>query len=87
MMISGILISTKKGLADKVAIEVEKITGVEVHQVVDNNKIVITLEQKSIEKSYKTGKRLEKVPGVLGVNVVYYNCEEAEEVLAAKVCS
>ncbi|KEF38747.1 uncharacterized protein involved in formation of periplasmic nitrate reductase [Schinkia azotoformans MEV2011] len=82
MMISGILILTKEGKAEEVAKKIENIQGVEVHHIVEGSKIVITLEEKSIDQSYQTGKQLEKVPGVLGVNVVYYNFEEAEEALA-----
>lgn len=82
MMISGILIFTKEGKAEEVAKKMENTNGVEVHHILEDSKIVITLEQESIEQSYQTGKQLEKIPGVLGVNVVYYNFEEAEEALA-----
>ncbi|WP_017755756.1 chaperone NapD [Calidifontibacillus oryziterrae] len=79
MMISGILIFTKAGLAEEVAKKVAEFEGVEVHHVLEGCKIVISLEVDSIDQSYKTGKALEKIPGVLGVNVVYYNMEEAKE--------
>lgn len=79
MMISGILIFTKENLADEVAKEVATVAGVEVHHILEGCKIVISLEVESIDQSYKTGKDLEKIPGVLGVNVVYYNIEEAKE--------
>ncbi len=82
MMISGILILTKEGKAEEVAKKIEKTPGVEVHHILEGSKVVITLEAKSIDQSYQTGKQLEKIPGILGVNVVYYNFEEAEEALA-----
>lgn len=82
MMISGILILTKEGKALEVAKKIENTPGVEIHHILEDSKIVITLEEKSIDQSYKTGKQLEKIPGVLSVNVAYYNFEEAEEYMS-----
>jgi len=86
MVISGIFVLTKEGQANEVVKELEKFSGVEVHHIEGNSKIIITLEEKSIDQSYKTGKILEKIPGVLSVNVAYYNFEEAEEALAEASC-
>ncbi|MGM7684151.1 chaperone NapD [Cytobacillus sp. Hm23] len=75
MVISGILIETIIGKATEAATELEKISGVEVHHIEAESKVIITLEADTINDSYETSKLFEGIEGVLTVCLVYTNFE------------
>lgn len=76
MVISGLLIETIRGKANIAAKELEKKTGVEVHHIEDDYKIVITLETETADQSYKIADTFKEVDGVLTICLVYSNFEE-----------
>ncbi|MDX8366849.1 chaperone NapD [Cytobacillus sp. IB215665] len=78
MVISGILIETIIGKATATATELEKITGVEVHHIEAESKVIITLEANTINDSYETSKLFQGIEGVLTVCLVYTNFEEQQ---------
>jgi periplasmic nitrate reductase NapD len=77
MVISGMYIETINGTSIKVAKELSKLEGVEVHHIEEEtNKIVLTLEAESVDKSYKVADAFKIIDGVLSTCLVYSNFEE-----------
>lgn len=77
MVISGMYIETIEGAAPEVAKQLMKIEGVEVHYIeMDTNKVVITLEAISVDKSYQVSDTFKLIDGVLATCLVYSNFEE-----------
>jgi periplasmic nitrate reductase NapD len=77
MVISGMYIETIVGTANEVAEQLIKLEGVEVHFIEkESNKIVITLEAKSVDRSYKIADTFKQIDGVLSTCLVYSNFEE-----------
>ncbi|MCE7792098.1 chaperone NapD [Salipaludibacillus sp. CUR1] len=54
----------------------EKITGVEIHKVIDNTKFILTLEKQTLDESYKTADRISKISGLTHLCLVYTNFED-----------
>jgi periplasmic nitrate reductase NapD len=77
MVISGMYIETIEGTATSVAKELEQLDGVEVHHIEeDSNKIILTLEADSVDKSYKVADAFKLIDGVLATCLVFSNFEE-----------
>jgi periplasmic nitrate reductase NapD len=77
MVISGMYIETLQGKALEVAKGLIKLEGVEVHYIEeDTNKIVITLEAETLDKSYKVAENFKMIDGVLSTCLVYSNFED-----------
>lgn len=76
MVISGIYIETIPGMAEKAASELSRISGVEVHHIEDNFKIVITLETVTVDQSYRTAETFKQIDGVQVICLAYTNFED-----------
>lgn len=77
MVISGMYIETIEGAAVKVAMLLKNLEGVEVHHIEEeSNKIVLSLEAHSVDKSYHVADTFKLIDGVLSTCLVYSNFEE-----------
>jgi periplasmic nitrate reductase NapD len=77
LVISGMYIETIDGAAKEVAKELLKLAGIEVHHIEqDSNKIVLTLEAESVDKSYHVADTFKLINGVLSTCLVYSHFEE-----------
>lgn len=77
MVISGMYIETIEGAAVEVAKHLNKLDGVDVHHIEEeSNKIVLTLEANSVDKSYHVADTFKLIEGVLSTCLVYSNFEE-----------
>lgn len=77
MVISGMYIETIEGAAVEVAKQLNKLDGVDVHHIEEeSNKIVLTLEANSVDKSYHVANTFKLIEGVLSTCLVYSNFEE-----------
>ncbi|CAG9610227.1 chaperone NapD [Pseudoneobacillus rhizosphaerae] len=77
MVISGMYIETIEGAAVEVAMQLKNLEGVEVHHIEEEtNKIVLTLEAHSVDKSYHIADTFKLIEGVLSTCLVYSNFEE-----------
>jgi periplasmic nitrate reductase NapD len=77
MVLSGMYIETLEGTAQKVARQLANVEGVEVHHIENNmNKIIITLEAETVDKSYKLSDTFKLIDGVLSTCLVYTNFED-----------
>lgn len=70
-------IETIEGAAVEVAKQLNKLDGVDVHHIEEeSNKIVLTLEANSVDKSYHVANTFKLIEGVLSTCLVYSNFEE-----------
>jgi periplasmic nitrate reductase NapD len=77
VVISGMYIETIEGAAVEVAMQLKNLEGVEVHHIEEEtNKIVLTLEANSVNKSYHVADSFKLIEGVLSTCLVYSNFEE-----------
>lgn len=75
MVISGIYIETIPGEASEVAQALQKISGVEVHHIEDEFKVILTVEAETVDGSYKIAEKFKQVDGVLTICLAYSNFE------------
>lgn len=79
MVISGLLIEAETNKATDVAHHLSKIDGVEVHRIVDDFKIVITIEAETVDESYKIADSFNDIENIVTVCLVYSNFEHDPE--------
>ena len=89
MVISSLIVEAKPKDVESVAEALRGMDGVEVHGVEGTaGKIVVTIEADSTSESHSIASEFVGIPGVLNVNLVYYNFEdEAAARLAEKHAS
>ena len=75
MVISSLFVETQPQATARVAEELAKLPGVEVHEVVEY-KVVVSIEAGSVDESQEIANGFVTLPGVIGVNLVYVNFEE-----------
>ncbi len=78
--ISGLIIDTQEGEAERVAAAVAALDGVEVLQTVPPSRVVILVEAGGIDPSMEVSNRIWAIPGVAAINLAchYHNVEELE---------
>ncbi|OIJ14748.1 hypothetical protein BKP37_07145 [Anaerobacillus alkalilacustris] len=76
MVISGFMLITVNGKTRMVIESLQKITGVEVHHVVEEVKVIVTLEAESVDESYRIGEKFKEIDGIVSVCLAYTNFEE-----------
>mgnify|MGYP002561189960 CR=1 FL=1 len=75
MVISSLVVETTPETTARVAEDLGRIEGVEVHET-NGHKIVVTIEAPSTGASHEISSRFIQIPGVLNVNLVYVNFED-----------
>ena len=80
-VISSLIIETMPENMERVANELAKRDGVEVHGQ-ENGKIVITIEKESLDASYDLASSFVEIPGVLGINLIHVNFEDDPKIQA-----
>ena len=75
LVISSLVVETLPGRADGISRALERISGVEVHEV-QGCKLVVTIEADSTEASHATASSFAAVEGVASVSLVYVNFED-----------
>lgn len=78
MVISGFMLITVNGKTKVVIESLQKISGVEVHHVVEEVKVIVTLEAESVDESYRIGEKFKEIDGIVSVCLAYTNFEEDE---------
>jgi periplasmic nitrate reductase NapD len=76
MVISGIYVETTLGNAQQVAEKLAKISGVEVHHIHEDVKVILTLETETVDQSYRTAETFKEIPDVRAICLVYTNFED-----------
>ncbi len=73
MNMSGILVVAKPEQCEEVVKVLATLPGIEVHQTdPETGKIVIVQEAESIDKEADGARRIQEIPGVVSVNMVYH---------------
>lgn len=75
MVVSGLLINTLPKKLEQVKKGLSAIKGLEIQGIIDDYKIVAVIESKAIEDEVTISKEIEKMDGVLEVNLVYHHFE------------
>ncbi|MDH5718991.1 MAG: chaperone NapD [Spirochaetia bacterium] len=73
MLISGLLIETKKTDRQDALIEIKKIKGLEVTEEFEENQVGLVLESKDTEEAVKICEIIRGIPQVKNLNLVYYH--------------
>jgi Uncharacterized protein involved in formation of periplasmic nitrate reductase len=73
MNMSGILVVAKPERCEEVAQALAELPGIEVYQTdPESGKIVVVQEAESIDKEADSARRIQQIPGVVSVNMVYH---------------
>jgi periplasmic nitrate reductase NapD len=76
MVISGIYVETIPGQASLAAERLADLSGVEVHHIHEDKKVILTLETDTVDSSYRTAEKFKLIDGVVGICLVYTNFED-----------
>ncbi len=75
MVISSLVVEVMPEHVHDARIKLEELEGVEVHSV-HENRLVVTIEAKTVDDSHDIASSFIHIPGVYGVNLVYANFED-----------
>ena len=81
VVISSLIIDTLGEKTAQVADALAAIEGVEVHGQ-ENGQVVITIETETLVQSHDLANSLVDIDGVVGVNLIYANFEDDEDLQA-----
>ena len=79
MNICGILVHSRPENTDVVRERLTNITGIEVHGINEDGRMVITLEEDNEDRMADTLMSLQDVDGVVSASMIYHHREEDEE--------
>ena len=78
MVVSGLVLNTLPEKLEQVKKYLGTMKGVEINSVVDNYKIIVIIESKTVEDEVAVSKEIAAMDGVLGINLAYHHFEENE---------
>jgi nitrate reductase NapD len=78
MPVSGVVITCRDGAANSVAAQMLAISGVEVHGVLPDGRVVAVIEADTVDAEVDLVSGLQEVEGVVTVQVAYHNFEDVE---------
>lgn len=82
--ICGVLVHAKPGHAHQVSQHLEKITGVEIHSLTDDDRLVVTVESETRRIVGDTITDFTKVDNVLSASMIYqYSDTDTEQEMSA----
>ncbi|WP_280768151.1 chaperone NapD [Salipaludibacillus daqingensis] len=76
MVISSFIIEANQADIPSLEKKLRKMSGVEVHRIVEKTKVIITLEKETTDESYRSGDVISKFPEVSHLCLVYTNFED-----------
>lgn len=78
MVISSLVVECLPDQANNVAAELRRRAnqGIEIHDVIDGRKVVITIEAETTTAAYVATADFVHIPGVVNTNLVYNNFED-----------
>jgi nitrate reductase NapD len=78
MPVSGIVITCTDGRTEEIAVAIDGRSGLEVHGVLPENRIVAVIEADSIDDEVTLVKDLHEIDGIVTVRMAYHNFEDLE---------
>lgn len=85
MNISGVLVFAKPGGLDSIREKLIGISGVEVHAVTPEGKMVVTIESDDMSDTVDRVTQLQNVDHVLSVSMIYNHIDDADSNVAKDV--
>ncbi|NVN89288.1 MAG: chaperone NapD [Desulfuromonadales bacterium] len=79
MPVSGIVLTCAAGSADEIALKIAENSGVEVHGVLADGRIVAVIEADTVDGEVELVTELQGIEGVVSVQLAYHNFEHFEE--------
>ncbi len=79
--ICGVFVQTTPEQLSDVAATLAETPGVEVHQAVDDGRLVVTIEDTPNKYASETLTGLRSVEGVLAASLVYHHCDTESKML------
>ncbi|MDQ0255224.1 nitrate reductase NapD [Evansella vedderi] len=76
MVISSFIVEAHLKKVDEVKTLLKSLPGVEVHSIIKDIKIIVTLETDTIDQSYRIGEKMSKLSGVISLCLIYTNFED-----------
>ena len=76
MPVSGVVVRCSNGYAEAVATRITAFTGVEVHGVLPDGRIVAVVESDTVQGEVDTVSQLHDVQDVIAVQLAYHNFED-----------
>ncbi len=73
MIVSGLLVNIVADKLEQVKTELLKIKEIEIDSILDDHKIMVTVELKSVKDQVKISSRIMNIDGVLEVNIAYHH--------------
>jgi periplasmic nitrate reductase NapD len=78
MPVSGIVLTCEAERADAIAVQIAALTGVEVHGVLPDGRIVAVVESDTVDGEVVLVSGLQEIDGVVSVQMAYHNFEDVE---------
>lgn len=79
MNICGVLVHATPGRADEVADALNALANAEVHQITEDNRLIVTVEEADDQTAGDTVLAMHRIPGVLSAALVYHHFEPDQE--------
>jgi nitrate reductase NapD len=73
--IAGVLVHAQPGAQDALRADLARLPGVEVHEVIDDHRLIITVEDEGEQKAADTLLAVHRLTGVLSASLVYHHFE------------
>ena len=80
MVISSLIVEVYPEQVESACSALAAIEGVEVHEVIDDYKVIVSLEADTVDDSYEIANTFINIDGVFGVNLAYYDFAEDETI-------
>jgi nitrate reductase NapD len=78
MVSSGFLVNTIPGKTDLVQNDIRTIPNAEINSIIDDSKLAIIVCVRSMEEKKALVKKIEKIDGVISVNLTFDHFEEGD---------
>lgn len=79
MNICGVLVHAQPGRADDIAASLNALSNAEVHQITDDSRLIVTVEEADDASAGDTILAMHRIPGVLSAALVYHHFEPDQE--------
>jgi nitrate reductase NapD len=79
MNICGVLVHAKPGRAAEIADALNALPNAEVHQITDDNRLIVTVEEADDRTAGDTVLAMHRIQGVLSAALVYHHFEPDQE--------
>ena len=78
MVSSGLLVNTRRGKLDRVQSDISTMPNAEINSIIDANRLAIIVSASSLEEKKALVKKIEKIDGVISVNLAFDHFEEGD---------